>query len=78
MARCVETWQPKTESIITAIDEAIRNGREDMVVNFYGDGHAAERIAKVIGVVEDPRTLLRKRWHHVIDVRGDGERGWQT
>lgn len=31
----------------------------------YGDGHAAERIAKVIGGIKDPRALLRKRFHEV-------------
>src|SRR5882672_6045452 len=31
--------------------------------NPYGDGHAAERIAKVIGGIEDPRALLRKKFH---------------
>jgi UDP-N-acetylglucosamine 2-epimerase len=28
----------------------------------YGDGHAAERIAKVIGDIKDPKALLRKRF----------------
>ena len=30
--------------------------------NVYGDGHAAERIAKVIGGIKDPRALLRKKF----------------
>ncbi len=34
----------------------------------YGDGHAAERIAKVIGGIKDPKALLRKKFHHKSDI----------
>ena len=37
-------------------------GKQLMVKNPYGDGHAAERIAKVICEVKDPKALLRKKW----------------
>jgi len=30
------------------------------VINLYGDGHASERIAKVINEIDDPKKLLRK------------------
>lgn len=30
--------------------------------NFYGDGHAAERISKVMGEIKDPKALLRKKF----------------
>jgi UDP-hydrolysing UDP-N-acetyl-D-glucosamine 2-epimerase len=33
--------------------------------NFYGDGHAAERIAKVIGKIREPKSLLRKKFHYI-------------
>lgn len=35
------------------------------VVNPYGDGHAAERIVRVLEGLGDPRALLRKRFHGV-------------
>lgn len=37
-------------------------GKLLQVANPYGDGHAAERIAKVIAAVGDPKALLRKRF----------------
>jgi hypothetical protein len=40
------------------------------VVNPYGDGHAAERIAAVITGIIEPRALLRKRWHEVEVAHG--------
>lgn len=35
-------------------------GKHLGVTNPYGDGHSAERIAKIIGAIDDPRALLRK------------------
>jgi UDP-hydrolysing UDP-N-acetyl-D-glucosamine 2-epimerase len=40
--------------------------------HYYGDGHAAERIAAVIAAIKDPRALLRKKWHDAWPTTGYG------
>lgn len=51
------------------IDRAIKTGF-GKGNSQYGDGHAAERIAKVIGGIEDPRVLLRKKFRTCPKMSG--------
>lgn len=55
----------KIERGISALLTFAGFGKHLMVKNPYGDGHAAERIAKIIGEIKDPKALLRKRFHNV-------------
>src|SRR5258706_2648309 len=61
------------EDIAGAIDYTIRATPapielREPVTNTYGDGHAAERIAKVIGGISDHKSLLRKKFFGYIDL----------
>ena len=62
MADSVICCEPERQAISTAIAEALRKDCRH-AVNPYGDGHASERIAAVLKEIEDPRKLLKKRFH---------------
>lgn len=64
----VETWPAKADAIAFGIRRALELAKIEnkiRVPNDYGDGYAAERIVKVIGGITEPKSLLRKRFHHV-------------
>jgi len=48
--------------IISSIQFALKRGRV-ATSNPYGDGAAAQRIADIISKIDDPKKLLRKKWH---------------
>ncbi len=48
---------------ITACLDQVITAKSEPCVNPYSDGHASERIAKVICGINDPRTLLRKKFN---------------
>jgi UDP-hydrolysing UDP-N-acetyl-D-glucosamine 2-epimerase len=57
--------EPKSDWILGGIRSALRDwgpAARLSSTNPYGDGHAAERIAKIIGDIKDPKALLRKRF----------------
>jgi UDP-N-acetylglucosamine 2-epimerase (non-hydrolysing)/GDP/UDP-N,N'-diacetylbacillosamine 2-epimerase (hydrolysing) len=55
--------EPVAGQIIECIERCLDVGKpKHPSMNLYGDGHAAERIAKIIGGIEDPKALLRKRF----------------
>lgn len=55
-------------TIYDFIGQAVAYKAEPWSSNPYGDGHASERIAKVIGGIEDSKALLRKRWHQMPTI----------
>lgn len=57
---------PERSSIRAAIDQAFAMDCSGLT-NPYGDGHASERIAAVLMGIENPRKLLKKRFHTVGD-----------
>jgi UDP-hydrolysing UDP-N-acetyl-D-glucosamine 2-epimerase len=63
-AKSVVRCAPTVSAIREAIDRALALDCHD-VVNPYGDGHSAERIATVLRRLPDPRGLLKKRFHWV-------------
>lgn len=58
----VVSCAPVAADILSFIRLQFEYGRAPCV-NPYGDGHAAERIAEIIGRIADPRALLRKVFH---------------
>ena len=56
-------------SVRRAIEKAFAM-RIGKVANPYGDGHAAERIVRVLKGIRDPRALLRKSFRD-LEVRRD-------
>lgn len=62
-APCVMDVEPDTREILVSIKIALEKGHVGSC-NPYGDGHACERIVKIIGSV-DPKSLLCKRFHYV-------------
>ena len=67
-ASSVTTVKPDAAEIANGIKALLSFagfGKHLMVKNPYGDGHAAERIAAVIGGITNPGTLLRKRFREV-------------
>jgi len=52
------------------IELAMKGKRRTDIAHIYGDGHAAERIAKVIGGIKDPRALLRKKFRTCPKLSG--------
>ncbi len=61
----VRDCYPDKTSISIAIKWAIAEGRTRISPEKFGDGHAAERIANVIGGIKDPKSLLRKRFQTI-------------
>ena len=59
----IATVPADTSQINDAIKSCI-DAPKSIGPGLYGDGHAAERIAKVIGGIKDPRALLRKKFIH--------------
>jgi hypothetical protein len=61
---------PITETISAGLNESIARKARGRCHGNYGDGHAAERIAKVIGGLKDPKALLRKKFYRygVADI----------
>jgi UDP-hydrolysing UDP-N-acetyl-D-glucosamine 2-epimerase len=63
-------------AISITITKMMDLGRLSQQIGLYGDGHAAERIAKVIGEIKEPKALLRKKFrdisHEKYDHRLDG------
>jgi UDP-hydrolysing UDP-N-acetyl-D-glucosamine 2-epimerase len=65
-AKSVIRCAPTESAIRAAIDAALRLDCRD-VVNPYGDGHSAERIAGLLRSLPNPRGLLKKRFHWVTE-----------
>jgi UDP-hydrolysing UDP-N-acetyl-D-glucosamine 2-epimerase len=63
-AKSVVRCEPTVAAIREAIDAALALDCRD-VVNPYGDGHSAERISGVLRSLQNPRGLLKKRFHWV-------------
>jgi UDP-N-acetylglucosamine 2-epimerase (non-hydrolysing)/GDP/UDP-N,N'-diacetylbacillosamine 2-epimerase (hydrolysing) len=61
-AASVVRCEPTSEAIAAAIGLALRLDCGD-VVNPYGDGQSAARIAAVLRGIREPRSLLKKRFH---------------
>jgi UDP-N-acetylglucosamine 2-epimerase (non-hydrolysing)/GDP/UDP-N,N'-diacetylbacillosamine 2-epimerase (hydrolysing) len=55
--------------IAASIKKAMARGRVKCG-DYYGDGHAAERIAKIIGGIKDIKVLLRKRFFQLNECAG--------
>jgi UDP-hydrolysing UDP-N-acetyl-D-glucosamine 2-epimerase len=53
---------PRRAEIRAAIDRALDSGGMS-VESPYGDGHATERVLEALRGLDDPRTLLEKRFH---------------
>jgi len=69
-ANCVTDCGPERVDIIAAIAWAVAMKRFPPE-NPYGDGHASERIAKVLASIDEPRLLLHKMWY---DLQKTGSR----
>lgn len=69
-ARCVTDCDPERNDILSAIRWALSMKRFPPE-NPYGDGHASERIAKVLTSIDEPKLLLHKVWN---DLQKTGSR----
>lgn len=56
----IQSCKPYVADIVKAITSAFRGGRR--ISQPYGDGTAAKKIAAVIKTIDDPKSLLRKKF----------------
>ena len=65
----VVNCEPRTDDILKAIDKALQIDCSN-IINPYGDGTSARKMVDILRRIDNPKSLLKKKFHDVTVFKG--------